>query len=90
MTKEDGTKFSTWQTFFGKGGPGNICRSCKKSKMDKEKRNFAADDIVLIVDDSAPRNSWVMGRIIQTLLDKRGFIRHVLVQSKTSTLIRPL
>lgn len=33
-----------------------------------KKRNFQVGDIVLIVDDTAPRSSWVMGKIIQIIL----------------------
>ena len=62
----------------------------ERQKWTKKRRNFVTGDIVLIVDDSAPRNSWVMGRIAETLSDKRGFVRQVKVQTKTSTLIRPI
>ena len=62
----------------------------ERQKWTKKRRNFVAGDIVLIIDDTAPRNSWVMGRITQTLPDKRGFVRQVQVLTKTSTLTRPI
>ncbi len=41
---------------------------------------------MLIVDNTAPQNSWLMGRVIQTFPDRRGFVRHVKVKTKTSYL----
>ncbi len=50
------------------------------------KRNFKPGDIVLIVDNTAPRNSWLMGRVIQTFPNRRGCVRHVKVKTKSSYL----
>lgn len=33
----------------------------ERQKWSRPRRNLSEDDIVLVVDDSAPRNSWVMG-----------------------------
>lgn len=52
------------------------------------RHNFVVGDIVLIVDKIAPRNLWVMGRVIQTFPDRRGFVQRLLI--KTSTLDRPI
>lgn len=43
----------------------------ERQKWKSVKRNFTPEDVVLIVDDSAPRNSWIMGRIVETVQDKR-------------------
>lgn len=53
-------------------------------------RNFKPGDIVLIVDETAPRNSWVMGKIIQSVPDEHGLVRHIRVKTKTSELDRPI
>ncbi|XP_029967753.1 uncharacterized protein LOC115403094 [Salarias fasciatus] len=53
-------------------------------------RNFTTGDIVVIVDDSAPRNSWVTGRVIHTVPDKFGLVRQVRIKTKTNTLDRPI
>ncbi len=37
----------------------------ERQKWQKLKRNLVPGDIVLIVDNSAPRNSWIMGRILK-------------------------
>ena len=62
----------------------------ERNKWNKQKRNFSPGDLVVIVDDTAPRNSWLMGRIEKTLPDKRGFVRSVLVKTKTNVLQRPI
>lgn len=62
----------------------------ERHKWSHPSRNFATGDIVLIVDDSAPRNSWVMRKVIQTVPDKFGLVRQVRIKTKTSTLDRPI
>jgi hypothetical protein len=39
----------------------------KMNKSNRIQRNFQVVDLVIIVDDSAPRNSWLLGRILKTL-----------------------
>ena len=53
------------------------------------KRNFVPGDLVLIVDSSAPRNTWMTGRVKKTYPDSRGVVRRVQVQTKSSLLDRP-
>lgn len=62
----------------------------QRNKWNKIRRNFLPGDLVVIVDDSAPRNSWVLGRILKTLPGSKGLVRSVLVQTKTSVLRRPV
>ncbi|XP_049433246.1 uncharacterized protein LOC125889377 [Epinephelus fuscoguttatus] len=59
-------------------------------KWTKVKRNFILGDIVLIVDDSAPRNSWVIGRVTEAVPDRRGLVRQVKIKTQTSVLSRPV
>ncbi len=58
----------------------------ERQKWLTPQRNFSPGDIVLIMDESAPRNSWNMGRVIQTLPDSSGTVRRVSVQTKTNVL----
>lgn len=62
----------------------------QRNKWNKIRRNFLPGDLVVIVDDSAPRNSWVLGRILKTLPGSKGLVRSVLVKTKTSVLQRPV
>ena len=62
----------------------------ERQKWNKIKRNFIPGDIVLVVDDSAPRNSWIMGRVVKAVQDKRGLVRQVKIKTRTSCLDRPV
>lgn len=61
----------------------------ERQKWSGVKRNFLTGD-VLVVDDSAPRNSWLIGRIVQTNPDRRGLVCQVRIRTKTSYLDRPI
>ena len=60
----------------------------QRQKWFNPKSNFAVGDTV--VDDSSPRNVWPIGRITEVFRDNRGMVRRVKVQTKTSTLERPI
>lgn len=62
----------------------------ERQKWTKERRNLMPGDIVLIADSTAPRNSWTLGRVLETFPDKKGLVRSVRVQAKTNTIVRPV
>lgn len=62
----------------------------KRQKWNHPARNFAQGDVVLIVDESAPRGSWLMGRIVKIMVDEHGVVRKVRVKTKTNELERPI
>ena len=62
----------------------------ERQKWSNIRRNFTPGDIVIIVDDSAPRNSWLTGRIVETIMDKKGLVRQLRIKSKTGFLTRPI
>lgn len=62
----------------------------ERQKWAQKRRNFVLGDIVLIIDDTAPRNSWILGRVIQTISDSKGLVRQVEVRTQTTTLRRPI
>ncbi len=62
----------------------------QRQKWLYPERNLQEGDIVLIVDDTAPRNSWLMGKVLQALPDRHGRVRQAQVKTKTSTLLRPI
>lgn len=62
----------------------------ERSKWSKLKRNFETGDVVLVVDSSSPRNSCIMGRVIQTIPDSSGTVRRVKLKTKTNVLERPV
>lgn len=62
----------------------------KRQKWNHPSRNFIPGDVVLIVDESAPRGAWLMGRIVKTMEDEHGVVRKVRVKTKTNELERPI
>ena len=62
----------------------------ERQKSSNIRRNFTPGDIVIIVDDSAPRNSWLTGRIVETIMDKKGLVRQLRIKSKSGFLTRPI
>ena len=61
----------------------------ERNKWNKTKRNFSPGDLVVIVDDTAPKNSWLMGRVVE-LPGAKGLVRSVMVKTKTNILQRPI
>jgi len=45
---------------------------------------LAVGDVVLISTEALHRNSWPLGRIVETFPDKRGFVRRVRVRTKAT------
>ncbi len=62
----------------------------ERQKWRKPRRNFTVGDIVVIMDPTAPRGSWSLGKITQTYPDKKGFVRSVQLKTKTGLLDRPV
>lgn len=62
----------------------------ERQKWSRPRRNCMAGDVVLLVDSSSPRNSWLMGRVVETLPDSSGMVRRVKIKTKTNILERPV
>ena len=62
----------------------------ERQKWSNIKRNFTPGDLVIIVDDTAPRNSWLTGKIEEAILDRRGLVRQLRIKTKTGFLNRPI
>lgn len=61
-----------------------------RQKWLNVKKNLKPGDVVLIVDESAPRGSWVMGKVEKPICDAKGQVRRVFVKTKSSVLERPV
>ena len=59
-------------------------------KWTTAKRNVAVGDIVLLKDESLPRNVWSMGRVTATKPDANGYVRSVVLKTSTTELHRPI
>ena len=62
----------------------------QRQKWTNLKQNFKENDLVLIVDPAAPRNSWPLGRVVKTLPGPKGLVRSVFVKTKASVIQRPI
>ena len=62
----------------------------ERQKWVRPRANVQVDDVVFIADNSKPRNTWTMGRVIKTLPDNSGFVRQVQVKTKSTVLTRPV
>ena len=63
----------------------------ERQKWTYPSRNFAVDDIVLVVDDRVPRSSWPLGRITSVLKNSTDeHVRSVTVKTRTSQYDRPV
>ncbi|MEL7342708.1 MAG: hypothetical protein AAGM67_19645, partial [Bacteroidota bacterium] len=61
-----------------------------RQKWNKECRNFKKDDIVLVTDETMPRGSWPLGRILEVKAGRDGLVRTVIVKTMKTQLVRPI
>ena len=62
----------------------------ERQKWCKEKRSFKPGDVVMVVDPTAPRSSWILLRVLEAMADTKGLVRAVKVKTQTSVLERPI
>lgn len=62
----------------------------ERQKWVAPQANIKVGDIVLIVNESAPRNLWRMARVIETIPDKKGYVRQAKLRTKNNVLLRPI
>ncbi len=62
----------------------------ERQKWNEKKRSLTAGDIVMIMDSSAPRGSWPLGRVLKVFPDKQGLVRSVRLQKKANIIERPV
>lgn len=61
----------------------------RRTKWFKSARNISVGDIVLIVDENLPRNTWPMGRVQSVIAGKDHIVRRATVKTQHGTLDRP-
>ncbi|XP_064623536.1 uncharacterized protein LOC135485423 [Lineus longissimus] len=62
----------------------------ERRKWLRPSRNLKPGDIVLIIDNSAPRNSWLMAKVESVIKDGKGLVRSADVKTRYSSLTRPI
>ncbi len=61
-----------------------------RQKWTVPQRNFSVNDLVLVVDDTAPRGQWPLGLVTTVYPDKDGRVRQVEVKFRGKVLKRPI
>ena len=61
-----------------------------RSKWNKIKSNLQENDVVLVMDESLPRNKWTLGRIKRVYPDQKGLVRSADIRTQYSVIKRPI
>ena len=62
----------------------------RRQKWYFPRRNFAIGDLVLVVDEKAPRGRWPMGLVEEVFPDSNGHVRSVRVKTASSVCKRDI
>lgn len=62
----------------------------RRTKWFNPVKPIEEGDIVIVVDETLPRNCWPKGRVVRTILSKDGQIRRALVRTLNGILERPV
>ena len=62
----------------------------QRQKWLKEQRCLQVNDIVLVCDETSPRNFWPLGRVIEVTKGRDNLVRSATVKTRNSTLKRPV
>ena len=58
--------------------------------MGTPPKKLAVGDVVLVMGETLHRNSWPLGRVVETFPDNRGFVRGLKVRTKSAVYERPV
>lgn len=53
-------------------------------------RNVQIGDLVLIMDENAPRGAWPLGLVLETTSGRDGLVRSAKLRTKSTVLVRPI
>lgn len=63
----------------------------ERQKWNKQRKNLAVNDIVLIADEKTSRCTWPLGLVLEVHTNREdGLVRSVKVKTSTSLLVRPV
>lgn len=62
----------------------------ERQKWNTKHRNLAKGDVVLVVDDTAPRCHWSLGRVTDTKVSNDGLVRSATIRCGKNYIYRPL
>ena len=91
FTDVTGDVCNTLPTSSGEDGSKSICRySSHAQKWSDIKHNLKVGDLILIMDENAPRGLWPLGLVLETSVGRDGLVRSVRLRTKCSVLMRPI
>ena len=62
----------------------------QRQKWNRPQRNVAVDDIVLVLDNNKPRNSWPLARVLEVHTSRNdGLVRSMKLRTSTGEFVRP-
>jgi hypothetical protein len=61
-----------------------------RQKWNQPQRNFEAGDIIMVVYENCPRNSWPLGKIVEVTTGRDGYVRRVKVLTRGTLIERPV
>lgn len=61
----------------------------RRSKWFRKAKPIEVGDVVIIVDENSPRNSWPKGIVRETVIGKDGQVRQATVQTTKGIYVRP-
>ena len=63
----------------------------QRQKWNRPQRNVAVDDIVLVLDNNKPRNSWPLARVLEVHTSRNdGLVRSMKLRTSTGEFVRPV
>ena len=62
----------------------------QRTKWMQPQRNISVDDVVLLLDESTPRNVWPIGRVIEVIPDSQGLVRRATIKTAKGIFHRPI
>ena len=63
---------------------------CRRQKWFRPYPNVKRGDLVLILDECAPRGAWPMGLVEDTKVGRDGLVRSARIRTKSTHLVRPI
>ena len=61
-----------------------------RKKWLKSNDNLKLQDVVIVVDENAPRKNWSMGIVTETFPGKDGLVRSVRLKTRCGEITRPV
>ena len=62
----------------------------RRQKWLQERPNLKVGDLVLVMDENAPRGRWPLGKVDDVNVGRDGLVRSVRLSTQSSQLVRPI